>query len=73
MMEAGYIPDGLILTTSSKHVIKEWFESPELQSCILRFAVSSVNDINDALYGPTAMGFATYSRSSVSARAARTR
>jgi beta-carotene ketolase (CrtO type) len=60
MMEAGYIPDGLILTTSSKHVIKEWFESPELQSCILRFAVSSVNDINDALYGPTAMGFATY-------------
>jgi phytoene dehydrogenase-like protein len=31
-----------------------------MQSCILRFAVSSVNDINDANYGPTAMGFASY-------------
>ena len=27
--------------------MQEWFESPELQSCILRFAVSSVIDINE--------------------------
>jgi len=60
MVEAGYMPDGVILTASSFRVIQEWWESPEMQSCILRFAVSSVNDVNDALYGPTAMGFGSY-------------
>ncbi len=60
MVEAGFTPDGLALSASTMRVIKEWFESPELQSCILRFAVSGVNDINESGCGPTAMGFASY-------------
>jgi beta-carotene ketolase (CrtO type) len=60
LVEAGFTPDGVVLTASSKRMIEEWFESPELQSCILRFAVSSVNDINEPGWGATAMGFASY-------------
>jgi beta-carotene ketolase (CrtO type) len=60
LIEAGFNPDSLVLTASSYRVIREWFESPELQSCILRFAVSSVNDINEPGWGPTAMGMASY-------------
>jgi beta-carotene ketolase (CrtO type) len=60
IVEAGFAPDALVLTASSKRMIKEWFESPELQSCILRFAVTSVNDINEPGWGAIAMGYASY-------------
>ena len=40
-------PDGLILAASALRTAREWFDSPELQSCILRFAVSSVVDITE--------------------------
>jgi len=60
MIEAGFEPDSLVLAASSMRMIQEWFESPELQSCILRFAVSSVNDITEPGFGPTAMGMASY-------------
>jgi beta-carotene ketolase (CrtO type) len=60
LVEAGFTPDSLVLTASSKRMIEEWFESPELQSCILRFAVTSVNDINEPGWGATAMGYAAY-------------
>ena len=60
LVEAGFTPDSLVLTASSKRMVEEWFESPELQSCILRFAVSSVNDINEPGFGAYAMGFAAY-------------
>ena len=60
MVEAGFTPDGLVLTSSSMRQIREWFESPELQSCILRFAVSGVNDINESGFGAISMGLASY-------------
>jgi phytoene dehydrogenase-like protein len=60
LMEAGFTPDPLVLNASSKRMIGEWFESPELQSCILRFAVTSVNDINEPGWGIMAMGLASY-------------
>ena len=60
LVEAGFTPDSLVLTASSKRMIEEWFESPEVQSCILRFAVTSVNDINEPGWGATAMGYASY-------------
>ena len=40
-------------------VAQEWFESPELQSCILRFAVSSVVDITEPGQGGMIVGMAT--------------
>ena len=56
--EAGFTPDSLTMKASSLRAAQEWFESPELQSCILRFAVSSVVDINDPGSGVNVMGMA---------------
>jgi len=58
LIEAGFVPDSLTLKSSSLRAVQEWFESPELQSCILRFAVSSVVDINQPGTGMTVMGMA---------------
>jgi len=58
MVEAGFVPDSLLLQASCVRSTLEWFESPELQSCILRFVVSSACDINEPGQGPLAMGFA---------------
>ncbi len=58
IMEAGFMPDTLTFKASSLRSAQEWFESPELQSCILRFAVSSVIDINDSGLGMMTMGMA---------------
>jgi phytoene dehydrogenase-like protein len=58
LLEAGLAPDGLMLKASALRVAQEWFESPELQSCILRFAISSVVDINEPGSGMSAMGMA---------------
>jgi phytoene dehydrogenase-like protein len=58
LIEAGFTPDSLTLKASSLRAAQEWFESPELQSCILRFAVSSVVDINDPGSGMSLMGMA---------------
>jgi phytoene dehydrogenase-like protein len=56
LIEAGLTPDSLTLKASPLRVAQEWFESPELQSCILRFAVSSVVDVNDSGAGAMTMG-----------------
>jgi phytoene dehydrogenase-like protein len=56
LVEAGLTPDSLTLKASPLRVAQEWFESPELQSCILRFAVSSVIDVNDSGAGAMTMG-----------------
>ncbi len=58
LVENGLVPDSLTLKASTLRAVQEWFESPELQSCILRFAVSSVVDINDSGSGVSAMGMA---------------
>jgi phytoene dehydrogenase-like protein len=58
LIQAGFTPDSLTLKASSLRAAQEWFESPELQSCILRFAVSSVVDVNDPGSGMSLMGMA---------------
>jgi len=58
LVEAGFVPDGMVLAASAMRMTREWFESQELQSCILRFAVSSVTDISDPGVGMTTMGMA---------------
>ncbi|MBE0479496.1 MAG: NAD(P)/FAD-dependent oxidoreductase [Dehalococcoidia bacterium] len=58
LVEAGFVPDSAILAASTMRSAREWFVSPELQSCILRFAVSSVNDVSEPGQGMNAMGFA---------------
>ena len=58
LLEAGIDPDSLVLAASPKRVIKEFFDSPELQYCILRFCVSAVTNINDVQLGTTALGMA---------------
>ncbi len=60
MIEAGFEMDDLILKASHMRACKEWFDSPELQSCILRFAVSSVVDITEpGQGGPSLLGMAS--------------
>jgi len=58
VLEADLVPDGMLMAGSMMRTAKEWFDSPELQSCILRFAVSSVVDINDPGQGVMTMGLA---------------
>jgi len=58
LMESGFLPDTLTMKASGLRAAQEWFESPELQSCILRFAVSSVVDVNEPGSGMTTMGMA---------------
>jgi len=56
LVEAGFDPDSVILAANSRHAMGEWFESPELQSCIMRAIVSFATDVNDCGYGPHFMG-----------------
>jgi phytoene dehydrogenase-like protein len=58
IFEADFKPDTLTMKASSLRAAQEWFDSPELQSCILRFAVSSVVDINEPGAGMLTMGLA---------------
>jgi beta-carotene ketolase (CrtO type) len=58
LMESGFMPDTLTMKASGMRAAQEWFESPELQSCILRFAVSSVIDVNEPGSGMMTMGMA---------------
>jgi len=58
-VEAGFEPTEDILLGNHLHAATKWFESQELQSCILRWAVSSVNDINEPGCGHMAMPLAT--------------
>ncbi len=59
LLEAGFNPDGLVMSASVLRMCREWYESPELQSCILRFAVSGVTDVTQLGDGINALGMAT--------------
>jgi len=56
ILAAGFNPDSAILKGSPYQVIKEWFESPELQSTILRTIVSFAVDVTESGHGATALG-----------------
>ena len=59
LIEADMEPDSLTLTASYYRTAREWFESPELQSCILRFAVTGAVDITEPGLGTNLIGMAT--------------
>jgi phytoene dehydrogenase-like protein len=56
ILETGFNPDSAILKASAFRVIQEWFESPELQSAILRAIVSFSVDVTESGHGATALG-----------------
>ena len=58
--EAGVTMDTLTrwMQGNGLDACREWMESPELQSCILRFAISSVIDINEPNLGHYTLGMA---------------
>ena len=56
LVEAGFDPDSVILAANPRHAMGEWFESPELQSCIMRAIVSFATDVSDCGLGPHFMG-----------------
>jgi beta-carotene ketolase (CrtO type) len=58
LLEAGINPDSLVLAASPKRVMKEYFESPEVQYCFLRFVVSACTNVNDVQLGTTGIGMA---------------
>ncbi len=58
MVEAGFEPDGLVLTASHLRAAKDTWESPPMQYSVVRFALSGAYDVNDPGVGATTMGIA---------------
>ncbi len=56
ILEAGIDPDSLLLAASPKRAIREYFESPELQYCVMRAVVSFVTNPDDVQLGTAALG-----------------
>ncbi len=56
ILSMGINPDSAILKGSPFRVIDEWFESPEMQSTLLRALVSFSVDVAESGHGATAMG-----------------
>ncbi len=57
-VEAGFDPDSLVLASSHIRIAREFWESPELQYCSVRFALSSAFDVNQPRFGNAAIGLA---------------
>ncbi len=55
-LEAGFDPDSLIMAAAPMRAVREWFDSPELQYCILRFIVSAAHNVNDQYLGANTLG-----------------
>jgi len=55
---AGFEPDSLVLAASQVRAAREFWESPELQYCLVRFALTAVIDVNDPGTGAEALGLA---------------
>ncbi len=58
LLEAGFVMDSLILAANMLRAVNEQWESKELQSCILRFVVTGVVDINESGRGAEALHMA---------------
>jgi beta-carotene ketolase (CrtO type) len=56
LVQAGIEPDSLLLAASQIRAARELWESPELQYCIVRFALTSVMDVNDPGTGAESIG-----------------
>ncbi len=55
---AGFEPDSLVLTASALRAVREFWESPELQYCLTRFALTAIMDVNEPGTGADAFGIA---------------
>jgi beta-carotene ketolase (CrtO type) len=58
LTQAGFEPDSLVLAASQVRAARELWESPELQYCLVRFALTAVMDVNDPGTGADALGLA---------------
>jgi len=58
LLEAGMAPDSLILSASQLRAARELWESPEMQYLIVRFALTSVMDVNHPGTGADSVGIA---------------
>jgi len=58
LVAAGFEPDSLVLAASQVRAAREFWESPELQYCLVRFALTAVMDVNDPGTGAEALGIA---------------
>lgn len=58
VLEAGFVMDSVFLAASPLRMVREWFDSAELQCCILRFVIGAITDVNESGQGPLAMGIA---------------
>ncbi len=56
LVQAGIEPDSLLLAASQMRAARELWESPELQYCIARFALTSVMDVNHPGTGAESIG-----------------
>jgi len=56
LVQAGFEPDSLILAASQLRAARELWESPQLQYCIVRFALTSVMDVNESGTGANSFG-----------------
>ncbi len=56
LIQAGFEPDSLVLSASQLRAAREFWESPELQYCIVRFALTSVMDVNESGTGANSFG-----------------
>jgi len=55
LLEAGLEPDSMIMAATHLRVAREFFESEELQYCVLRFIVSACMNVNEASVGAQTM------------------
>ena len=51
LIEAGFEADSLTVSASGIRAVQEFFDSPELQYCILRFVISGASDVSDVAVG----------------------
>jgi len=51
LLEAGLAPDSMVMAATQLRTAQEFFESEELQYCILRFIVSTCTNVNEASRG----------------------
>ncbi len=58
LVKAGFEPDSLILSASQLRAARELWESPQLQYCVVRFALTSVMDVNEPGTGASSFGIA---------------
>ena len=58
LVEAGFEPDGLVLTASHLRAARDTWESQAVQYCVVRFALTGAYDINDPGVGAVTMGIA---------------